>query len=141
MDHFNRLDPEVAELLAILAEECGEVTQRVGKVLRHGIDNHSPYNGDSNRSSLEDELTDVLTLVELLSRAGVIDRDRIHGSIPGKLERLGRPGILHHSSMLAPTPCVKCGGVDRTQVGPPLWPRCLDRDACQADSAANQSEV
>ena len=35
-DHFNNLTPGEAERLAILAEECGEVIQIIGKILRHG---------------------------------------------------------------------------------------------------------
>lgn len=34
--HFNNLTPGEAERLAMLAEECGEVIQAVGKILRHG---------------------------------------------------------------------------------------------------------
>ena len=33
---FNGLTPAEAERLALLMEECGEVVQIIGKVLRHG---------------------------------------------------------------------------------------------------------
>lgn len=33
---FNGLSPAEVERLALLAEECGEVIQTVGKILRHG---------------------------------------------------------------------------------------------------------
>ena len=36
MNNFNQLTPAETERLAILAEECGEVIQAVGKILRHG---------------------------------------------------------------------------------------------------------
>lgn len=34
--HFNQLKPSEAERLACLIEECGEVIQAAGKILRHG---------------------------------------------------------------------------------------------------------
>ena len=37
MEHFNGLTPAEAKRLALLAEECGEVLQAIGKVLRHGF--------------------------------------------------------------------------------------------------------
>ena len=130
MEHFNKLSPEVAELLAVLAEECGEVVQRVGKILRHGIDNANPYNGVMNRASLEDELTDIMTVVDLLSRLGILNWERINDAIPAKLERLGRPGIMHHSSLLKAKPCRKCWSTTDWQKGPPSDPLCLDEGAC-----------
>lgn len=105
MTHFNKLSPEVAELLAILAEECGEVVQRIGKILRHGV-RVNPYSdsdqrsGKLNTSYLEEELTDVYALVELLSELGLISEFSIREGILAKRDRLARPGILHHSTLL-----------------------------------------
>jgi hypothetical protein len=60
-NHFNQLTEQEAELLAILAEECGEVVQVVGKILRHGYESYSPFdsNKTTNRKLLEKELGDV----------------------------------------------------------------------------------
>lgn len=136
VEHYNRLEPEVAELLAVLAEECGEVVQRVGKILRHGVQSVSPYSGVSNKSSLEDELTDILAAVDLLSRLGVIDWMRINDSLPGKFERLSRPGMLHHSTLLSPLPCALCGSAVDLQKGPSGMGRCLDEQRCLARPGA-----
>jgi hypothetical protein len=58
------------ERLALLAEECGEVVQAMGKVLRHGY-NSGPANGRlSNRVALEREIGDVRAVMELMSDAG-----------------------------------------------------------------------
>ena len=130
VQHYNGLSPEVAELLAVLAEECGEVVQRVGKILRHGIGSVSPYSGLANKTSLEDEITDVLAVADLLSRLDVLDWQRINDSMPGKFERLGRPGMLHHSSLLSPVPCVLCGSTRDMQKGSPGAGRCLDEREC-----------
>src|ERR1700681_3845803 len=116
--------------MAILAEECGEVVQRVGKVLRHGLGSVNPYNGVMNRESLEDELTDIMAVVDLLCRLDVLDWHRINDAMPPKFNRLARPGILHHTSLLKPHPCGICGSITFLQKGPPTSPRCLDEAAC-----------
>lgn len=134
--HFNGLSPEVAELLAILAEECGEVVQRIGKILRHGI-RVNPYSpadlaaGTLNTAKLEDELADIETIMSLLDQLKVIDIDRIVALVGPKIERLSRPGILHHSSLLSPTACHGCGSTEHIQKefnnGDVL---CVDRAGC-----------
>lgn len=57
--HFNNLTPAQAERLAILAEECAEVIQIVGKILRHGMESCHPESGVPNSVSLLREITDV----------------------------------------------------------------------------------
>lgn len=67
--HFNRLTPAQAERLAMLAEECAEVIQVVGKILRHGYDSHHPAIPHvTNRQLLGDELTDLMAVAAALSR-------------------------------------------------------------------------
>ncbi len=137
--HFNGLSPEIAELMALLAEECGEVTQRVGKILRHGM-RVNPYdlNGATNGSKLEDELTDVFAIASLLSLVGVISYQRLLDGIGPKFERLRRPDILHHSSLLRPIPCSLCGSITRIQTDLNIEAygnaavRCVDSSACMA---------
>ena len=74
-DHFNRLSPAEAERLAMLAEECGEVVQVVGKILRHGYDSYHPDQQGmppearyTNRQALGHELTDLLAVAASLCR-------------------------------------------------------------------------
>ena len=58
--HFNNLTPAQAERLAMLAEECGEVIQVIGKILRHGYNNYHPDRPHiTNRELLQQELTDL----------------------------------------------------------------------------------
>lgn len=75
MQHFNKLSPAEAERLAMLAEECGEVIQAVGKILRHGYESFHPndlFNGhpkpgaENNRDRLTHELADLLAVVEMM---------------------------------------------------------------------------
>ncbi len=104
-DHFNKLSPQVAELLFILVEELGEVAQQAGKILRHGA-RENPYTGIENRVTLEAEITDLETVLDLLDEVGLIDRERIRDGIRAKRSRMSRPGIMHHST---PEPVQECG--------------------------------
>ncbi|MGR3524882.1 MAG: hypothetical protein ACU0CT_02645 [Paracoccaceae bacterium] len=74
MAHFNNLTPAEAERLAMLAEECAEVIQVVGKILRHGYDSYHPANpAVSNRDLLAKEATEVVVILSEMKRAELID--------------------------------------------------------------------
>jgi len=55
----------------LLAEECGEVIQVIGKILRHGYDSTHPNDpeGDTNRALLENELGDLNAALQLMTEA------------------------------------------------------------------------
>lgn len=73
MDNFNQLTPAEAERLAMLAEECGEVIQMIGKILRHGLDSYHPSDpAVSNRLLLTRELVDLEAVVRAMVRHGEI---------------------------------------------------------------------
>lgn len=69
-DHFHGLTPAELERLAILAEECAEVIQLVGKIIRHGYESCNPLNTDlrTNRDMLLHELTDVQAAMIMIGR-------------------------------------------------------------------------
>jgi hypothetical protein len=70
MKHFNQLTPAQAERLAMLAEECGEVIQIVGKILRHGYESYHPANPRlTNRDLLAKELRDVNAVLQVMGRS------------------------------------------------------------------------
>lgn len=70
---FNKLSPAQAERLAMLAEECAEVVQIVGKILRHGYESAHPEKPDiTNRTLLLFELTDLVAVKELMVSSGDI---------------------------------------------------------------------
>ena len=72
-DHYNGLTPAQAERLAMLAEECAEVIQIVGKILRHGYDSFDPANPEvSNRPILTGELTDVAAVTTAMLDANEV---------------------------------------------------------------------
>lgn len=68
--HFNDLTPAEAERLAMLAEECGEVIQAVGKILRHGYESTHPDGGPTNREALRREIVDLRVIAYMMGLKG-----------------------------------------------------------------------
>jgi NTP pyrophosphatase (non-canonical NTP hydrolase) len=96
--HFNGLSPAIAELLALLSEECGEVVQVVGKCLRHGTSGYHPSTSGrpTNAELLEKELGDVLAATLLLGVTVRLDLREVRLAAERKLARVGQ--YLHHVS-------------------------------------------
>jgi NTP pyrophosphatase (non-canonical NTP hydrolase) len=95
--HFNNLTPAEAERLAMLAEECGEVIQAVGKILRHGYASVHPDGRDKgrdNRANLLRELGDVRAIVALMCGENDIDHSEMVVAATDKLARVAR--YVHH---------------------------------------------
>lgn len=94
--HFNQLSPAEAERLTIVAEECGEVVQAVGKILRHGYGSVHPndIDGPNNRERLERELGDLRAVIQMMLDAGDVGALAIKQYAIGKAHRM-RP-YLHH---------------------------------------------
>lgn len=92
--HFNQLTPAEAERLAILSEECGEVVQAIGKILRHGLQSRHPNGGATNRELLAFEIGDLFHAVEMLVVAGDLDGDAILAAKEEKALRIAKH--LHH---------------------------------------------
>ena len=78
------------ERLAVLAEECGEVVQVIGKIIRHGYDSKHPdnMNGPDNRRLLEKEIGDVKAILRLMLDAGDVSMLPIKASRDEKYARL-----------------------------------------------------
>lgn len=94
--HFNKLSPQEAELLALLAEECGEVVQAVGKILRHGYNSCHPehLDGPDNRDNLNRELGHVQAAIRLLWQNDDIFMPDIENSMDEKLIAVRK--WMHH---------------------------------------------
>lgn len=75
----NGLSPAQEGRLAKLTEECGEVSQMVGKTLVHGWNNFHPRKPEegTNRERLEKEIGGLLAVVTIMATAGDIDMSRI----------------------------------------------------------------
>ena len=89
---FNKLMPSEIERLAILAEECAEVTQMVGKILRFGYDNVHPRMPElgTNAQRLEEELGNVLNIIDMMADAGDISKPRIRRLKTTKRKTIGK---------------------------------------------------
>lgn len=73
----NELSDPQEERLAVLAEECAEVIQAVGKILRHGYNRYNPtlpeMQQKPNRALLEKELGDLIWAISMLDDAADIN--------------------------------------------------------------------
>ena len=102
MAMFNKLTPAQVERLAILSEECGEVVQAVGKILRHGYESVDPTFSDpsgdtralTNQEMLEKECGDVIFAINLLKDD--IYQPAVGRRVMQKAEKI-QP-YLHHQS-------------------------------------------
>jgi hypothetical protein len=74
-----RLSPAELERVAILADQCGQVVQICGKILRHGYESCNPFDArcKPNRLLLEREVGAVRGAIDLLINRGDIDRKEI----------------------------------------------------------------
>ena len=86
------------ERLAIATEECGEVSQVVGKILRHGYNSYHPSDVDktTNRQNLEKELGDILWIMDVMVREEDISMENILKFKQMKKEKSGK--YLHHNN-------------------------------------------
>lgn len=94
--HFNLLTAAEAERLALLAEECAEVIQAIGKVLRHGYESTHPDGGPTNRHLLETELGHVACAERMMFSARDIDPNRVDLALDEKHSHVR--AFLHHQS-------------------------------------------
>ena len=83
-------------VLGLLTEECGEVSQVVGKCIRFGIDTPSgpQLNAPSGRDTLHVECGDILAAIEYAIERGVLDREKLNNRKEEKLSRLLNPEAL-----------------------------------------------
>lgn len=67
--NYNKLTPSETERLAILMEECGEIVQICGKILRHGYESYNPFDSikTSNRKLLEKEIGDIVWITKFMA--------------------------------------------------------------------------
>ncbi|HEY3679017.1 MAG TPA: MazG nucleotide pyrophosphohydrolase domain-containing protein [Bradyrhizobium sp.] len=104
--NFANLSPAEIERLALLAEECGECVQAIGKILRHGYESLDPtadvHNSPSNRQRLEREMGDVRAAMIMLCEAGDTSKPQVHRYADDKLRRVRK--YLHHQPDAAAEP-------------------------------------
>ena len=82
------MNSDVKEVMDILQEECAEVIQAVSKISRFGIDNFKPGKAKTNREHLEEELGDMLAMICILEKMGVIDQNALEIATKAKIQKL-----------------------------------------------------
>jgi NTP pyrophosphatase (non-canonical NTP hydrolase) len=82
------MDNQVKEVLCIAQEECAEVTQAISKIFRFGWDSKRDTGGDTNKQSLEKEIGDLLTMVDILVEKCIISDSNINAARKAKREKL-----------------------------------------------------
>lgn len=94
--HFNQLRPGELERLALVMEECGEVIQAIGKVMRHGYNSCHPTTYRENREILERELGDLAFAMDLLAERD-LRYDNVQRAAYDKADRVQQ--FLHHTDI------------------------------------------
>ncbi len=85
---------------ALLAEECGEVTQIIGKSLRFGWQSYDPANPSvTNLDLLHDEVGDVLAAIQLATDRGLLNGARLDAR---KAEKTAKLNVVAPASTLYP---------------------------------------
>ena len=69
------------ELMVITMEECGELTQACSKVLRTDFKDHA-------LQDLKQEVADVVCMIELMKKNGLVNDSDIVQGIQNKMEKL-----------------------------------------------------
>lgn len=87
IEHGDKMNRQ-QEILNILQEECAEVVQAVSKIHRFGLNSENPYTNTSNQIQLEKEIGDLMCMIELASKEGMIDSDRIAQAKEEKYQKL-----------------------------------------------------
>lgn len=94
-EYKNTVTPFEEERIALLIEECGEVIQACGKILRHGFNTKYPNDetGISNRMVLEKEIGDVLNALSLMLSNDDVNNSNIDMFKRAKVSKLN--SFLH----------------------------------------------
>ena len=82
------MNERIQEILDILQEECAEVIVEVSKCRRFGIDSVHYKTGELHQTMLEQELGDVLCMIELLHREGLVSESGLMAATQKKEEKL-----------------------------------------------------
>lgn len=92
---FNNLTPAEAERLHYLIEECGEVIQAAGKVLRHGYKCTHPDGGPTNREQLTKELGQLSVAMRMMWLRGDYNWQALCDAQEAKYVEIDK--YLHHN--------------------------------------------
>jgi NTP pyrophosphatase (non-canonical NTP hydrolase) len=84
---------DIQQLMAITAEECGELTQVCMKIMRK-YDSLDSIESDKYRELLIEELGDVQCMIELMIKNKVVTWDEVQARVKTKKEKLKKWSTL-----------------------------------------------
>ena len=84
---------DIQQLMAITAEECGELTQVCMKIMRK-YDSLDSIESDKYRELLVEELGDVQCMIELMIKNKVVTWDEVQARVKTKKEKLKKWSTL-----------------------------------------------
>jgi NTP pyrophosphatase (non-canonical NTP hydrolase) len=84
------------EALHIMQEEAAEVIQAISKVNRFGLNGKHPTSTQTNLELLEEEIGDMLCMVNLLVKFGVLSQQNIENAQINKVDKLKRWSKIFH---------------------------------------------
>jgi NTP pyrophosphatase (non-canonical NTP hydrolase) len=76
------------EALSILQEECAETIVVISKIRRFGLDTEYLRGEGTKRDALVQELGDMLAMIGVLVKQGVIDPEAMETASQNKIEKL-----------------------------------------------------
>jgi len=82
------MDKVSKEIFCITQEECAEVTQAISKIFRFGFDSVHPVTNKSNMQSLEEEVGDLLSMIDIMVERCIVSDDKINEARKAKKEKL-----------------------------------------------------
>ena len=91
--HLNSPINDIQQLMAITAEECGELTQVCMKIMRK-YDTLEGIEGDKYRELLVEEAGDLLCMLELMGEHNLLDWKELYARADVKREKLRKWSTL-----------------------------------------------
>ena len=87
---------QMMEALGILQEECAETVVVASKIRRFGIDTEYQRGEGTKRTALTQELGDILAMIGVLVKQGVVEQDALHAAATAKIEKLKKYSTLQN---------------------------------------------
>ena len=87
---------QMMEALGILQEECAETIVVVSKIRRFGLDTEYLRGEGTKRTALTKELGDLLAVIGILAKQGVLDQDELHQAAIEKIAKLKKYSTLQN---------------------------------------------
>lgn len=84
---------DIQQLMAITAEECGELTQVCMKIMRK-YDTVEGIEGDKYRDLIVEEAGDVLCMIQLMVKHGLVTDEELDARVQVKMNKLKRWSTL-----------------------------------------------